>query len=393
MDLLSRAVRNTVTGTTTSVSTTANEALEGRRVISVKTLDEASDAVANTMRAVNVVVLPPIGGDSGSEDSDTELPAVDNIEDVFEPAGELEIEEYIDDDLSVAATYKITRDTPRWKKSHVFYKPIASDNNWTSERVMELAEKTPFQIWKEIFSDSLIEHVRDQTNLHAQRDHNCATFNCTKKEVEQFLGILLLSGYHTLPETKHYWSTQCDFGVTLVYNTMPKNRFVELKRHIHFADNQKLTKGSKMSKVALLYDALNSVLVKFGFFHELLSIDESMVPYYGRHSCKMFIKGKPIRYGYKIWMLCSSDGYPYHMDIYQGKEQQKHSIPLSTRMVTNMVKVVTTHSLPQRHQLFFDNFFTSYDLLIQLSALGIRAIGTIQQNRSAGAAVSMITDK
>ena len=86
MDLRSRAVRNTVTGTTTSVSTTANEALEGRRVISVKTLDEASDAVANTMRAVNVVVLPPIGGDSGSEDSDTELPAVDNTEDVFEPA-------------------------------------------------------------------------------------------------------------------------------------------------------------------------------------------------------------------------------------------------------------------------------------------------------------------
>lgn len=30
------------------------------------------------------------------------------------------------------------------------------------------------------------------------------------------------------------------------------------------------------------------------------SVDEIMVPYYGRHSTKQYIRGKPIRYGYKV---------------------------------------------------------------------------------------------
>ena len=49
---------------------------------------------------------------------------------------------------------------------------------------------------------------------------------------------------------------------------------------------------------------------QYDVLHDLLSIDESMMPYYGSHSCKMFIKGKPIRFGYKLWCLCESDGYP-----------------------------------------------------------------------------------
>lgn len=30
------------------------------------------------------------------------------------------------------------------------------------------------------------------------------------------------------------------------------------------------------------------------------SIDEVMVPYFGNHSSKQYIHGKPIRYGYKV---------------------------------------------------------------------------------------------
>ena len=48
---------------------------------------------------------------------------------------------------------------------------------------------------------------------------------------------------------------------------------------------------------------------QYDVLHDLVSIDESMMPYYGSHSCKMFIKGKPIRFGYKLWCLCESDGY------------------------------------------------------------------------------------
>ena len=118
--------------------------------------------------------------------------------------------------------------------------------------------------------------------------------------MQAFFGVLLLTSYHSLPEKHHYSSTQPDLGVTAVYNTMSRNRYHEIKRYLYFADNQRLAEGDKMSKISFLYNMLNCNLVQFGIFHEILSVDESMVTYVGRHIAKVFIKRKPIRFGYKI---------------------------------------------------------------------------------------------
>ena len=244
---------------------------------------------------------------------------------------------------------------------------------------------SPYEIWNLVFSSSMLEHIAVQTNLYARRDQNDSNFYASVQDIQNLLGILLLSGYHTLPEEHHYWSTQPDLGVPIVYNTMSKNRYLEIKRYLHFANNHALIPGDKMSKVAPLYNMLNSNLVQFGVFHEVLSIYESMVPYFGRHSAKMFIKEKPIRWGYKIWSLCANDGYPYHLVIYQGKEENSVNLPLGTRVVNKMIGIVSSNSKVSRHCLYFDNFFTSYDLLRQLSDDGVRATGTIRETRTGGA--------
>ena len=46
-----------------------------------------------------------------------------------------------------------------------------------------------------------------------------------------------------------------------------------------------------MSKIAPLYEMLNRNLIQFSIFNKLLSVDESMVSYFGRHSAKMFTRG------------------------------------------------------------------------------------------------------
>ena len=33
-----------------------------------------------------------------------------------------------------------------------------------------------------------------------------------------------------------------------------------------------------------------------------ISIDESMVPCYGRHGGKQYIQNKPVKFGYKLWV-------------------------------------------------------------------------------------------
>ena len=60
---------------------------------------------------------------------------------------------------------------------------------------------------------------------------------------------------------------------------------------------------------------LNEKLKRFGVVHEDLSIDESMVPSYGRYSLKQFIRGKPVCFGYKLWVLARAIGFPNNVEI------------------------------------------------------------------------------
>ena len=74
---------------------------------------------------------------------------------------------------------------------------------------------------------------------------------------------------------------------------MSRQRFRGIKRYLHVCDNRNLG-TEKMAKVKPTYDVLNSKIQSFGILYSQLSIDESMVPYFGKHSCKQFIRGKSI---------------------------------------------------------------------------------------------------
>ncbi|KAL1241589.1 PiggyBac transposable element-derived protein [Trichinella spiralis] len=189
----------------------------------------------------------------------------------------------------------------------------------------------------------MIYHITFQSNLYAHRECKNRAFTVSPQEIRQFIGVILLSGYNCQPEAKHDWSTQPDIGAQGAISCMSHNRFMKIKKYLHLADNQTLVKGDKMSKVTPLYKLLNSSLVKHGMFHEKLSVDESIVPYFGRHATKMILKGKPIRFGYKLWMLCGNDGYPHHMIIYQGSTLfKKTPIPQGIRCILTTFSTVMT---------------------------------------------------
>ena len=223
----------------------------------------------------------------------------------------------------------------------------------------------------------MVEHITEQTNLYAVRDKNCQNFHVDEGEMRKFLGLLLISGYHSVPSENDYWSTSEDLAVPIFPKTMSRDRFRSIKRYLHVADNSNLV-DSKVAKVLPLVEMLRKRCQANGTFHEYLSIDESMIPYHGHHSAKQFLKNKPVRFGYKMWMLCSADGYPYNFEIYCGKEA-KRALPLGTHVVMNMLQPVATKD---EHVVFFDNFFTSYDLLSELAHQNIRACGTIRENRT-----------
>ena len=63
-----------------------------RKVTHLSTLVEVNKTIEIAKNVVNVVVLSPEAGDSGSQESDVEDVA-DSMEEIFQPAGELEVEE------------------------------------------------------------------------------------------------------------------------------------------------------------------------------------------------------------------------------------------------------------------------------------------------------------
>ena len=251
----------------------------------------------------------------------------------------------------------------------------------------ELVQATIWNTFESVFSE-MAEFLVNETNRYATCNKNKPKFSVSMEEMMQFIGLIFLSAYNIRLSERDYWSTDPDLRCDAFCTTMSRNRFFEIKSVLHAANNQCLS-DCRMAKVKPLYDILNEKLRRFGVVHEDLSIDESMMPYYGRHSCKQFIRGKPIRFGYKLWVLVSSTGLPYHVEIYEGKSPNAEDVPLGERVVKTALK---TCDNPVNHSVFFDNFFSSYKLLVDLDVKGFRATGTMRNNRIGKCPLADVSD-
>ena len=360
------------------------------------TMQEAVEK-ARSSRTKQIVILPPDSGDLDiPSDEEVEPTGEDDIQEV---AGEVELELQSsdssgdEDDDAESEPQQQHFQAGRWRKSNSFVEPLPdAELPKVVDKFPELDGMTPYEIWKEFFDKDMIDLLLEQTLLYAQRDKGALHFQATVDDMKVFLGIILLSGYHTLPSERNYWSNQPDLKVPFVCDAISRDRFLQLKSFIHLADNQALEVGNKVAKVQPLYNLLKRNLVKYGIFHKNISIDESMVPYHGKHSSKMFIRMKPIRFGFKLWVMAGSDGFPYDMNIYTGK-CEKTQQPLGFRVVHGLLQTVARVSNPASHQIYFDNFFTSYDLLRNLHLQGFKATGTIRKNRSSGAHQHLMSEK
>ncbi len=105
------------------------------------------------------------------------------------------------------------------------------------------------------------------------------------------------------------------------------------------------------------------------------SVDEVMIPHFGRHSSKQFIHSKPIQYGYKVWALCTSGGSRVCFEPYCGRDTRFED------MGHVVLQLLEKASLLPGSELFFDNLFTSFPLLDNLSARNIAGTGAVRQNR------------
>lgn len=276
-------------------------------------------------------------------------------------------------------------------------KPVVSKTKsymWTSRDIRPIQRpwiekqgpqniNTPLYYFDCLFDEDTLNIILKYTNLYCATKNNVG--NVTINELKCFLGVLLLSGYINMPRRYMYWENATDCSMPIIYNAITRDRFTYIMTHLHCCDNKMLSVNDKFTKVRPLFDKLNSNFVNYAPFEENHSIDEAMVPYYGGHPCKQFIRGKPIRWGYKFWVGSTRLGYIIWFEPYQG---QSTEIPneykkagLGASVILQYADVLRKIDGQASFHLFFDNFFTSIPLIDELGERGLKATGTIRENR------------
>ena len=64
--------------------------------------------------------------------------------------------------------------------------------------------------------------------------------------MKSFLGILMFSGYHKLPQGEMYWSLDLDRSTFIVCDELTRQRYKKIKRNLHLSDNANLNIDDKL---------------------------------------------------------------------------------------------------------------------------------------------------
>ena len=238
----------------------------------------------------------------------------------------------------------------------------------------------PVSFFELFFDNTLINHIVSETNKYAafKGAHN---FLVSEHDIKSFITILMLSSYVDVYSKEQYRSIDCDTRNDLITRMMTRNRFRDILRYLHLADNNAIDEDDRFFKVRQYLDIIREKCLKYYLNQNTLSVDETMVPYFGRHSLKQYIKGKPVKFGFKLWALASHDGYVINFIPYQGKNHQYDKFyGVGGSAVRELVEPLP-HMDKDGRAVFIDNLFTSFELLTDMGSKAYAVTGTLRRNR------------
>ena len=204
----------------------------------------------------------------------------------------------------------------------------------------------------------------------------------TVEELKAFFGFSILMGVNHLPSLDDCWSRDQRLWYAPIADKIPRWRFREISRDLHFVDNDHLPpRGDpahdRHGKFRPLITHLSN---KFATLYEPskeVAVDEAMIKFQGRSSLKQYMPKKPTKRGIRVWVLGdSTNGYFSRFDVYTGKGEGRVE-----GLGAHVVKKLTDDLKHNNHHVFFDNYFTSYQLLEDLEKDGVYGCGTARKDR------------
>ena len=246
---------------------------------------------------------------------------------------------------------------------------------------------SPLKVFELLFTTDLQSNVVNESNKYAAQVMGEERYNKWDKMAEDefraYLGFNILMGINKLPFIDDYWSRNPLLHYSPVADRITRDRFRDLSRYLHFADNTTLSdRGSpnhdRLGKVRPVITHMERRFKDVYKPNKEVAVDEAMIKFQGRSSLKQYMPMKPVKRGIKVWCLADSqNGFFSSFQVYTEKESNTVEKGLSKRVV----KDLSTELKGKNHHVYFDNFFTRLDLIIDLEKDGIYACGTARKDR------------
>lgn len=330
-----------------------------------------------------------MASDVFSDDEENEYSIHDDFE-VPHVTAESDPDSDSEDDMPLAQLAKRARNNvPQtqkkilWEKKNFYETPVSFTSCYGPD--IDEALEFPVEIFECLFPEDLLKKIAFETNLYATQKNaqkgNRHFLPTTYEEVKLFIGVNLLMGVKKLPSLKDYWSSQEEIRDAYIAKHISRDRFYWLLSNLHLADNTlQPERGQenydKLYKVRPLLDSLSETYKKHYLPGQFQAIDESMIKFKGRSSMKQYMPAKPVKRGYKVWVRADESGYICEFQIYTGKIGHLPEKDLGRRVVNDLTK-----ELKNYHRIYFDNYFTSVPLLIDLKQKNLNACGTLKKGK------------
>ncbi|CAF4509013.1 unnamed protein product, partial [Didymodactylos carnosus] len=213
-------------------------------------------------------------------------------------------------------------------------------------------ELNPVDYFYLMFGKESIQLLTHQSNLYSVQTNPNKPLRITENEIKQFIGVLILTGVYSFPQQRFFWTS----------STRVESQFRSSTQSSSITEyyQRQFQKNSKRGK---------------------LSADEQTIPFKGRSIMKQYMPKKPNRCSYKMFLLAGAEsGICYDFVFFTGKSgKSEHGF--STKIILQLCETVP-HGI--NHKLYFDNYYTTIQLQVELYKLGIHAVGTIRSNRFVG---------
>ena len=239
-------------------------------------------------------------------------------------------------------------------------------------------------IFEMFLTDQMLDQIVTATNEKGKDKYKQDWEDTDAVEIMSWIGLHLRAGvnrdgFRPVPEL---FSTKD--GPAIYGATMARKRFVLLKQNIRFDDfttRDERKACDQQGKLAPIYDIFNMFVENCNVNYDVgkrLTVDESIIPFRGRCSFKVYMPKKPNKHGIKIWSLAdASNAYLSNAQIYCGKTSSSPERGQAQRVVSDLVVGVEGSG----RNITADNLFTSVDLCKEMLDKGLTILGTLRKNK------------